>query len=202
MFMLHVSAPFALPICAAKMYARSGSARKLKKKQPRQKKNEGGRISAKLTDKSKQKMFISCILRLLSSSNKASPRCLLYYNLFEMPIWFGIGLVNRQPRKAKFGNCSTTIRMRYAKLNGRHVDETANKSHRAHEAALLAEANEINFPLSLSDIAGPARIFKSPFAVLRSQCRAECHASIQSHKTIFRAALQYAAANIMDQHQT
>ena len=65
------------------------------KKEAKHKRNE--KISGKLTDELKQKMFISvnASIKVLfaTKDSRFAPTTnvvVLYYNLFEMPIWFGI----------------------------------------------------------------------------------------------------------------
>jgi len=130
MFMLHVLAPL-LPSLHRSF---SGQDVWSRLEATWEKTQEGGgkNLRTKLTDELKQKMFISCIFSTSSlipiSSEKpqqkpARPQShrILHYNLFEMPIRYGIEFaVNRQPeiknnnrravrKRAKLCECRNTI---------------------------------------------------------------------------------------------
>lgn len=118
MFMLHVLAPLLpslqrSPLLPRRMACMGFKAEKKSKKKTQKKREKS---QGKLTDELKQKKCLSreCFDKILSQQ-KIRPNhnvVVLYYNLFEMPIWYRIEFllalrfaVNRQPRnKSDDGN--------------------------------------------------------------------------------------------------
>lgn len=112
MFMLHVPAPLpiALPICAAKMH---GLVRPEKNEQPEDKRKAEEKISAKLTDELKRKMFISCILL---SPSPSSTEAVSFFIIIYLKCQYGSAsepASTCESSTPKAENRWTTIRLRY-----------------------------------------------------------------------------------------
>ena len=178
---LSISSPISLPRCFG-VYGLWGR----KKRGETQKKREN---LGKLTDELKQKMFISlnASIKVLfaTKDSRFAPTTnvvVLYYNLFEMPIWFGIEFLPAFRCKS-----STPKEVRRSYVSWRQFkccDDLEYVRWRQTKGISTQDgivASLVSFLLFLSDITDPAKItnLRLHFIVFFfSAFVAKCHASI------------------------